>query len=198
MSQLDPDSQYFKEASCNYHCDYYLDKTFTNTFTSNTDVHKTLSLFHLNIRSSYKHINKLELYLKNMEYHFNVIGLSETWMKEHNSSLLELHGYKSEHTYRTNNIGGGVSLYIDENIRYISRKDLNMIEDCIETVFIEIPKEVINSSKNIIIGTIYRPPSTDVNTFTNQLSDLFSQIKCENKYRLSHGWFEIWFLSTSD
>ena len=139
LSQYDPDVQYFKDI--NYDCKYYLEHTFTQSFTSRSMTSNNISLLHLNIRSSVKNLNNFELYINNLDFSFNVIGLSETWIKEHNCALLELNGYNSRHVYRPRRVGGGVSLYIKNNINYLFRNDLSILEDCIESVFIEISNQ---------------------------------------------------------
>ena len=64
LNQFDPDSQYFREVTCNYgESNYYLEKTFKDTFIGNT-LDRSLSLLHFNIRSSFKHLEELELYLE--------------------------------------------------------------------------------------------------------------------------------------
>ena len=56
-----------------------------------------------------KNINNFEIYLNNLNIKFNVIGLTETWIKESNVQLCEMKGYKSEHLFREKTSGGGVS-----------------------------------------------------------------------------------------
>jgi hypothetical protein len=53
--------------------------------------------------------------------------------------------------------GGGVGIFISNNLNYKLRTDLNIHEDGrVESLFIEI---ISTTGKNIIVGTIYRPPS---------------------------------------
>ena len=99
--------------------------------------------------------------------------------------MLKLPDYKCEHMYRPHKAGGGVSLYIANDIDDFLRKDLNRMNNCIESVFIEIKKEHINY--DVIIGNIYRPPRGDVEEFT----DLLSMNKCASNYVLHHGGFNI-------
>ena len=94
----------------------------------------------MNIRSLPKHIDSLECYLNNLEHTFTVIGLSETWISEENASFYKLSGYKNELVYRTSRSGGGVSLHIKENLSYVERTDLNVINEYIEFIFIEVDK----------------------------------------------------------
>ena len=59
---------------------------------------------------------------------FNIIGLVETWMKDRPHEYFEIDGYSLELTNRQNKRGGGVCLYVDENINYRVRNDLNEIK----------------------------------------------------------------------
>ena len=50
------------------------------------------------------------------------------------------------------------------------------MNDCVETLFIEIDKEVVNSQNNMIVGVIYPPPGTDISTFNDQMSTICARI----------------------
>ena len=47
-------------------------------------------------------------------------------------------------------------------IAYIERCDISYFDECMKSVFIEIPSGVFQMDKNIIVGTVYRPPGTDL------------------------------------
>ena len=86
-----------------------------------------------------------------MNFSFSIIGLSETWAKDLNVNLYKLHGYKQECEYRTDRSGGGVAIFIKENLSYKCRDDLNLFIDSTESIFIELSKENTSYSKNVII-----------------------------------------------
>ena len=44
----------------------------------------------------------------------------------------------------------------------------------LESVFIEIDKSLFKSKRNVIIGEIYRPPSSDKNTFNTEIVKLLT------------------------
>ena len=50
-----------------------------------------------------------------------------------------------------------------------------------ESLFIEIDKEVFRSSNNIIIGVVYRPTNTDVDEFSDHMNNIVSILKTERK-----------------
>ena len=68
-----------------------------------------------------------------------------------------------------------------DNISFLKRPDLEIFNEYNESIFIEIEKTVFGMEKNVIIGVIYRPPNTDINTFNDQFATLKENIKQEEK-----------------
>ena len=134
-------------------CNYFTEDMFCTMAGKWTD---KFSLFHHNIRSLPGKVEELNAFLDSLKFKFKVIGLSETWLTNDNSELFHFDGYKSIHRVRKGKRGGGVALYIDCNINYVSRQDLDIcLSDVAESVFIEISKDVFNTSKNLVVGEIY-------------------------------------------
>ena len=46
-----------------------------------------------------------------------------------------------------------------------------------ETVFIEVDKSVFKTKRNVIIGELYRPPSSQLKNFNKELENLLNTIK---------------------
>ena len=61
----------------------------------------------------------------------------------------------------------------------------------IETVFAELEKTFFKTPKNVLIGVIYRPPNSDVNSFIEQLADILHKLARENKLVYLMGDFNI-------
>ena len=117
-SQLDPDLNYNAKYPQN-ECKYYTIDEFNN----NVDISEKLSIFHSNIRSSQAHINDIECYVENLNVQFSFIGFSETWETE--MSINNMPGYNRYSCIRPHKRrGGGVSLYIKQNIPFKIREDL--------------------------------------------------------------------------
>ena len=83
---------------------------------------------------------------------------------------------------------GGVGLFIKENINYKVRDDLStFIPHVYESIFIEV---VSTSSKNAIVGIIYRPntqPKADIDVFSQTLYDTMDLINSERKLSVIMG-----------
>ena len=143
-----------------------------------------------------KNFSNFDNYLESLNYEFNVIGLSETWLNSNTVSMCNINGYNHECVYRQGKSGGGVSIYIKQHIKYDLREDMSMLNEAIETVFIEIGKGQFMSPKDVVIGVIYRPPNTDISIFNNYLSDILSSVKSENKCIYLMGDFNVNLLNT--
>ena len=142
---------------------------------------KCLSLFHVNTCSLSKNFDELQHLLKITNKNFDVIAITETSIRKDVTitSNLSLNNYSMEFT-PTESSAGGTLLYIANHLSYKSRNDLNIYKKSeLESTFIE----VINPQKsNIIIGSIYRHPSMDLDDFNkNFLNKLLEKVSKEQK-----------------
>ena len=97
----------------------------------------------------------------------------------------------------TESSAGGTLLYIANHLSYKSRNDLNIYKKSeLESTFIE----VINPQKsNIIIGSIYRHPSMDLDDFNkNFLNKLLEKVSTEQKSVYLLGDFNVNLLNCND
>ena len=89
-------------------------------------MHSDFSWVHVYARSLYNNICNLTDYLKVLNFKFSVITIFETWANDNNNSHPLLPGYNSLFKNRVNDRGGGVALFIDSNLSFKERPDLNM------------------------------------------------------------------------
>ena len=149
----------------------------------------TFSMMHFNIRSINKHFEELQMFLRNSSTKsFSVIGLTETWLSSNTNLPYAIDGYELIVNNRLDRSGGGVALYISHSFDFLIREDLNIMNNSLESLFVEIS---IPYSKNIIIGVIYRPPNTNPTDFLSQLADLLGNPIFVNKESLIMGDFNI-------
>ena len=73
-------------------------------------------------------------------------------------------------------------LCVKDSIQYKIRPDLHMEQDFTENIFIEIESQCLNTSKNVIIGLIYKVPDSNTDLFNKGLSDILQKITKENKF----------------
>ena len=70
-----------------------------------------LSLLHLNIRSLPAHTDELKNLLASIDYKFNVVGISETWLSDSYTNV-NLDGYNFIQNCRHGRAGGGMGHYL--------------------------------------------------------------------------------------
>ena len=93
-----------------------------------------------------------------------IIGISESKLqkRKHHITSLSLPNYVYEHTPAESSKGGTL-LYLDKNLKYKLRKDLNIYhKGMIESTFIEI---INKNEKNMVEGCIYKHLNKQLPTF---------------------------------
>ena len=178
LDDIDPDDNFFNELA--YHattlCKYYNEDKFHTEVSNPTSLHKNkFSLLHANLRSMPRNFSAFSDYIDTLKHKWTCIGITETWLTENNHDLYNLNGYRFINRHRTNKSGGGVGLFIPENIDFSIRTDLSVYTDVIESLFLEICVD----SKKTIVGVVYRPPGGDLKVFNNTLSDILDKLRSE-------------------
>ena len=69
-------------------------------------------------------------------------------------------------------MGWGVSMFINSRINYLCRDDIKLDLELTDILAIEIPKDELNTKNNIIIISLYRPPSIQAKLFTDKFTEL--------------------------
>ena len=134
----------------------YVDTTSFNT--------NNLSIIHVNARSFIKNVDDIKYYLLSSNSKYDVIIISETWFKIHNTDLYQLNGYKVAHTIRNFKRGGGVSIYIRDLFHLeIINNYSKFIDSICDILTIKISNKSLN--KVFIISGIYISPTYDIVLF---------------------------------
>ena len=104
-------------------------------------------------------MDDLSFFLSSLNVKFSVIGITETWLRDL-SPVVNLNGYHFAYKKRSERSGGGVGMYIANNLDLKMRTDICFDdEEVMESLFvITRPQE-----KNVVVGTIYRPQNQNVN-----------------------------------
>ncbi len=134
---------------------------------------KGLKVCHLNAQSLIPCLDELKLWLKNNPY--QIITLSETWLdgSVHDTEV-NIPGYNIERKDR-NRHGGGVAVYVKDDIRYERRYDVE--KETNESIWLEIH---LMYQKCMVIGSLYRPQTEGVDYF-DVLSEIVDGVINENK-----------------
>ena len=97
------------------------------TKLSEAETDTSFSVFHNNVVSLNRNLKNLQTHiLHELDFHFNIIGVTETKVTNANSQMCtaKIPGYSFEYV-PTPLSSGGVGLFIDESLNYRNfRKDL--------------------------------------------------------------------------
>ena len=112
---------------------------------------------------------------------FSFIALTETWLSEGTEELYGIQNYNVVNRFLKGRKGGGVTLYINENIPCVIRNDLEFFDSEMESLFIEVDNNVFQTSSSIIIGIVYRMPDSSIEVFNDRMTDIMNKVNKENK-----------------
>ena len=93
--------------------------------------------------------NKFSECVQTLNMPMSIIGVTETWFKN-NEMDLSLPSYSFVGNARRGRRGGGVGIFVHNNIKFKRRCDLDICNDVVESIFIEM----YNEMKNYIIAVI--------------------------------------------
>ena len=103
----------------------------------------------------------------------DVIMLQETWITKTNLHLVDLKGYIHYGNHRHVKRGGGISVFISNELTRHEVEVLNKCENFLESCFVEIKL----SKTKLCVGSIYRPPNTNKKQFNDLVMWLLKKLK---------------------
>lgn len=193
LDEIDPDLNLLSDVYGG--SSYYLSPDFNDLVTKSPAFKNGFSVFHLNIRSAPANMGALSAFLSTLDFTFSIVGLTETWLNELNTSAYSLPGYSSIGVHRENRRGGGVMLLLSDTIAFKRRTDFDLMTDHCECIFAEILDmkafSVPHHTSKAIIGCLYRPPNSDFDQFIQSLKSLLFRVKQERKTCYLIGDFNI-------
>lgn len=112
--------------------------------------------------------------LKRLKRTFDVIAISETWLRNDTVEDFGITGYEMFFLNRTLKKGGGVALYVNTALQ--CKQVVSMSKECVgnfEIVTVEIE---IKTSRNLIVSCVYRAPGTCIDKTKDQLVCMFEKV----------------------
>ena len=73
-------------------------------------------------------------FLSSLALDFDVIGLSETWLKHEDDVISHMSGYFQVHNCRQQKVGGGVSLLLRDHLKFIVLDQFSMVTELFESI----------------------------------------------------------------
>jgi hypothetical protein len=192
LDEIDPDNNFYNtHANSLVNSSKYLQPDLVRSATNKSKSPLNLSVFSLNIRSMRQNHTALDSLLNSIDFPFSFIGLTETWLKPNNAALYGISGYSHEYLTRDDRPGGGLSLYVKDNLDYRVRHDLSYTSHDSEMLWIELDGGELNLKSNIAVGLIYRRPGSSIPDFNDLLADKLSILTRESKSILHTGDYNL-------
>lgn len=133
---------------------------------------RNLNLMYLNARSIKKEgrVDHIQALLNSLNKVISVVAVAETWLKPQEEYTVNIPGYNSVFCSRSNKRGGGVAIFVNNNLNFrVVYKD----DETVNMLTIEIisPHHVSD-----YVSVVYNPPNydkTSFNLFMDKLDTLF-------------------------
>ena len=141
-------------------CDYFeLDDNQTWSSKSHD-----LTIMQLNIRGLLGKQNQLRNMINSIcgINKTDIVLLQETWLTKESIEKINFPGYKHFAAHRPKKKGGGVSILVNDELKSRALM-LNTCSQSTESKFVEIQL----SNHRLVVGTMYRPPSSNGLEFQN-------------------------------
>ena len=142
-------------------------------FIDNVHKSKDLSIIHINRRSLNANFTDLKILLETLDFLFDVIGLTETWLNESNADVFQLDGYDFYHRNRVAKHGGGVAFFIKSIINYTIIEQLTVD---VENVFECITVKLLLKTQTIV-SCLFRKHSSKIADLMECIESMFSCTK---------------------
>jgi len=168
--EIDPDENFYEQI--NFKCNYYA----YDDVNKNVDSLNNLSLVHINARSLLPKLNDINRLLDQVS--FDIVAISETWLTTQNCPDANLNNYIASHQIRQIGKGGGVSIYVKEDINYTIIENMTKsIDNLLECLTIELKLGV---KGNKLVTVIYRKPGTNLEAFIEEMEKILSNYKAKH------------------
>ena len=139
-------------------------------FDSSCFNQKGLHFIHLNVRSLLPKISEVRELAKRTKA--AAIGITESWLDSTiTDNEVKIHGYNIVRNDR-NREGGGVCIYVRNNLAFLQRADL--LSKHVESLWLEI---LLPKTKPIVTGIVYRPP--DQSSFLTHFESIMNKIRSD-------------------
>ena len=152
------------------YCDYIELSDCKDIAVGNND----LSVLELNVRGLVNKQTEIYMMLKLLTQmsSIDIVILVETWLTKESESCISLPSYSYVGKPRLHKKGGGVGFLIRDNISYVKCSNLSVESETLENCFIELT----NCKRNIIIGSMYRPPNTSEKNFLYNMKQIMTTL----------------------
>ncbi len=104
----------------------------------NSNNGNSLRILHLNIRSCSSNCSHFLSYLKSLDVTYQIIILSESCLCSGSENLFNIAGYYHSSIFKTQRNGGGISIYVYNDLSVSRIEDLSIICDTHEALLLKV------------------------------------------------------------
>lgn len=138
-------------------------------------LNSSFSVLHLNIRSANKNFEEFVLLLQSMRVDFDLLVLTECWLRETDGSVFHIPGYITSYSYAKQNKNDGILVFVKDTL--VPNIISNTFSSCNA-----LAMSVIKNKETYNILAIYRSPSErNLMPFIEEMGEF-----CETKFSMSH------------
>ena len=130
-----------------------------------------------------------------LKYEFQIICLTETFIKDIDTACSHFDGYNLVHSTRIGRRAGGTAIFIKNTFDFEIIPEATVNLPFIESVFIKIKH---NNTNPITISAIYRPPNSNFQDFLGFMENTLSNFVNRNNETILLGDFNIDLLKIND
>jgi len=182
---IDADLNYLNSTST--FSSMYKDVSELRDFSNSLNHVNQICIAHINCRSMNHKISDIEHLLIHTKC--AVMAVTETWLTDDLASTINIPGYNFVHRARSSGIRGGVGFLIRSDIEFFRIEDMpGSNVDTFESLFIKFPQP---RSKDIVMGSIYRPPNTSISDFLVDFNLTLQHLARSNKRAVLLGDYNI-------
>lgn len=158
-------------------CGYFLPQEIKKLNFNETN---SLTILHVNIRGLKTNFEKLLNLLPVANTPFNILALSETNLKSlDDDSFFYIKDYSMVHSVKSDSSGRGTCFYISDSLHYDIIQNAT-ITNC-ESLWIEVSLPLCTKTSKLIIGSLYRSPSSPIMPFIESLDFTLHNISAHSK-----------------
>ena len=131
-------NNFFNSVTSTYHSYNNLSINVIKKYDQSNPTHNILSLCHFNSRSLYNKLNSLDIIMKQFNYFFNYIIITESWLNDHTDNLINIPGYYFFSKNRAGKKGGGVGIFVKSDINCTVNENSVFKDDVVDMLCIDM------------------------------------------------------------
>lgn len=161
-------------------CNYLTTEEFLNEYSDRKMCFSVLSNNIRSLNNKWDDFTEMIDNFKAKDFNFSAICLQEIW-NVNPSFKTSLEGYCDLNYKTREGRGGGVGIFISSKFDFEVINKISLFKSNIfESLFVKI---FITASKYVIVGSIYRPPHSNIKEFNDNLNKIFCQITTDSQLK---------------